>query len=77
MLRRALLAAVLTVAAAVFAFASPAQARFCKIDHQCYLTFYSDNTYTTVVGYDFTNCVGDVVSHGVRSSYQTFDEIPC
>lgn len=77
LLRRALIAAVLAVTAFVAVPGSPAQARACKIDHICYLDFYSDSTHTTLVGGTLTYCDGETTSWGRRSGYQEFTESPC
>ena len=77
MLRRVLVIAALVAATTLALPGSPAQARFCQIDYYCYLTFYSDSSHTSVVGEQYTNCVGDVSMWGVRSGYQEFVETPC
>lgn len=77
MFRRALLAVVLTTAASLFALSTPAQARFCMLDHYCVLAFYSDSTHTTLVGTQVTDCTGEVFKYGRRSAHQEFTETPC
>lgn len=64
------------IAAAVIVTPAPAQARICKIDHECYTTFYSDSSHTTVVGTLYENCQSEPTMRGVRSSFWTFREHP-
>ena len=77
MIRRILLAAVLAVAAFVAVPGTPAQARACWFDSECYTTFYSDATHTTVVGELYESCDGDRVGWGRRTGYYTFTESGC
>jgi hypothetical protein len=56
---------------------SPAQARACPLDWYCHWVYYSDSTYTTVVGERVTGCPGDSYGWGVRSSHQEYTEFPC
>ncbi|MFC5834566.1 DUF6289 family protein [Nonomuraea insulae] len=77
MIRRALLATVLGLAAVTIVTTGPAQARACRIDYTCVTTFYSDSAHTTVVGEKYEDCAGNASMWGVRSGYLTFDESPC
>jgi len=77
MLRRVLLIAALVAAATLAGPGSPAQARPCYQDHYCSFTYYSDSSYTTVVGFRFTDCNGESGGWGVRSGYLDFVETPC
>ncbi|MEU4510022.1 DUF6289 family protein [Nonomuraea wenchangensis] len=79
MIRRVLtplLATLLAAAAVTAATASPAQARACRIDHYCVTTFYSDGTYTTVVGELYEDCAGNRSMWGTRG-IPVFVETPC
>ncbi|MED7926450.1 DUF6289 family protein [Nonomuraea sp. LP-02] len=79
MIRRVLtplLATLLATAAVTAATATPAQARACQIDHHCVTTFYSDGTYTTVVGQLFEDCAGNRSMWGTRG-IPVFVETPC
>jgi hypothetical protein len=77
MLRRVLLTAVLVVTAVLAAPGSPAQARACPLDWACRWIYYSDATYTTVVGASDTSCSGDNQSWGRRTAYEMYTEAPC
>jgi hypothetical protein len=77
MIRRALLATLLGLATVAAVGATPAYARACMLDYSCVTTWYSDNTYTTVVGAKYESCVGDSYMWGVRSGHPTFVETPC
>jgi uncharacterized protein DUF6289 len=76
-LRRVLLTAALVGAAVLVVPGSPAQARACRIDHQCVTSYHSDASHTTIVGQKFEGCTGDVESWGVLSGYPVFVETPC
>ncbi|MFK3984054.1 DUF6289 family protein [Micromonospora sp. NPDC050397] len=77
MIRRVLLAAAIAVAALVVVPGTPAQARACKADHDCYTAFYSDSSHTTLVGALSESCDGTRSMWGRRSGYLTFSESPC
>ncbi|SEG96989.1 hypothetical protein SAMN05444920_110176 [Nonomuraea solani] len=76
MIRRALLATLLALAAVSVA-AAPAQARACKHGYTCVTVWYSDSTRTVVVGEKYEDCEGNAEMWGTRSGYVTFDESPC
>jgi len=77
MLRRVLITAVLVVTTVLAAPGSPAQARACPLDWFCHWVYYSDSTYTTVVGERVVGCSGDEYSWGVRSYHPDYTESPC
>ncbi|MFG1803637.1 DUF6289 family protein [Micromonospora carbonacea] len=77
MIRRVLLTAALVGASVLVVPGSPAQARACRIDHECVTTYYADSGRTTVVGERYESCSGTVYTWGVRSGYPTFVESPC
>ncbi|MFB4278335.1 DUF6289 family protein [Nonomuraea sp. MTCD27] len=77
MIRRALLATVLALAAVTTVTTGTAQARACKLGHACVTVYYSDSTRTTVVGERYEDCNGAVDMWGVRSGYLDFYESPC
>ncbi|QYC39719.1 hypothetical protein Nocox_10500 [Nonomuraea coxensis DSM 45129] len=70
------LLATIAVTAVTAVSAAPAQARACQIDHYCVTTFYSDGTYTTVVGQLYEDCAGNRSMWGTRG-YPVFVETPC
>lgn len=76
MFRRILLATALGIAVVAIP-AAPAQARVCKMDHECYTTYYSDFSHTTVVGGIYEGCDGTRISWGQRTAHVTFVETPC
>lgn len=43
----------------------------------CETAFYSDATYTTIVGERFKSCNGSVVMYGVTSPYKIMSCEPC
>ncbi|GAA3646806.1 hypothetical protein GCM10022224_007000 [Nonomuraea antimicrobica] len=77
MIRRALLATILGLAAVTAVTTGPAQARACQLSYTCVTTYYSDSAHTTVVGGKFEDCEGNTSTWGVRTGYLTFDESPC
>lgn len=76
MFRRILLATALGIAVVTVPAAS-AQARACMIGYECYTTYYSDSSHTTVVGGLYEGCDGTRSSWGQRTAYATFVETPC
>ena len=77
MLRRVLLTAALVAATVVAIPSSPALARACPLDWSCHWVYYSDSTYTTVVGERGVDCAGGSYSWGVTSTHQDYTESPC
>ncbi|RKR91365.1 hypothetical protein BDK92_5759 [Micromonospora pisi] len=77
MIRRVLLAATIAVAAFVIVPGSPAQARACKANHDCYTEFYSDSSHTVLVGSLSESCTGERDMWGRRTGYLVFSESPC
>lgn len=77
MIRRALVASVLAVAAFLAVPGSPAYARPCALGSYCYLDYYADSTYSVLVGSTYTGCDGSSSSWGVTTIYKDFLEIPC
>ncbi|WDZ86171.1 DUF6289 family protein [Micromonospora cathayae] len=77
MIRRAAVALVLAASAFAMIPGSPAQARACRIDFECYTTYYSDASKTTVVGSLYESCTGTRYFDGVRTGYLTFQETRC
>lgn len=79
MVRRVAAAAAVALATATVAVlpAAPAQARACKIDHMCTTYYYSDSSYTTIVGSLYEECDGSRYTWGTRTSHFTFSEVPC
>ncbi|MDG4803751.1 DUF6289 family protein [Micromonospora sp. WMMD980] len=77
MIRRAIVVAAIAVFVSVVVPGSPAQARACKIDHQCTTYYYSDSSHSTQVGSLYEECDGSRYSSGRRTGYLTFSEIPC
>ncbi|WP_205302722.1 DUF6289 family protein [Nonomuraea montanisoli] len=70
------LAVVLALAGAAVTSA-PAQARPCGLGNYCVTTYYSDSSWTTVVGQMVEECEGGGGSWGVRTIYKDFTERPC
>jgi hypothetical protein len=77
MIRRASVALVLAASVLAVLPGSPAQARACRIDHQCTTYYYSDSAHTTIVGGLYEECDGSRYSFGTRTGYLTFTEVPC
>ena len=77
MLRRVLMTAALVATAVLAVPGTPALARACPLDWYCHWVYYSDSTYTTVIGERVTGCSGDSYTWGVRSSHQDYTESPC
>jgi len=77
MLRRVLITAALVAATVLAIPGGAAQARACPLDWYCHWVYYSDSTYTTVVGERVSGCSGGSYSWGVRSSHQDYTESPC
>ncbi|GAA4587981.1 hypothetical protein GCM10023194_38420 [Planotetraspora phitsanulokensis] len=77
MIRRALVAAALATTALVALPAGPAQARACPLGYACKSTYYSDNSYTQVVGVFGGTCDGSAYNWGVKTVYQDYVETPC
>ena len=76
MIRRALLAVLVALATLTTVTSAPAHARACRIDYHCETTYYSDGSYTTVVGAKYEDCVGNESHWGTRG-YPVFVETPC
>ncbi|MEV8635093.1 DUF6289 family protein [Streptosporangium sp. NPDC051023] len=77
MMRRVLLATALTTTALAILPATPAQAMPCGLGHSCSTTYYSDDSHTTAVGGEWTDCDGYTVSWGVRGGYSTRYDSEC
>ncbi|WP_018220689.1 DUF6289 family protein [Salinispora pacifica] len=77
MTRRLFVVLAFLAAAILVSPAAPAAARACKFGYECYTTFYSNPSHTTVVGSLHEDCQGEPTMVGTRSGFKTFQEYPC
>jgi hypothetical protein len=80
MIRRIVSSAVLASAlvAAPLLVAAPAQSiPLCKAGYQCERTYYSDNTFDTVVGQNVRFCDGSIEVWGTTTRWLITSQIQC
>ncbi|WP_018253653.1 DUF6289 family protein [Salinispora mooreana] len=77
MIRRLFVVLAFLATAVLVSPAAPASARACTFGHECYTTFYSDPSHTTMVGSLHEDCQGEPTMVGSRSGFKTFQEYPC
>ncbi|WP_019871200.1 DUF6289 family protein [Salinispora oceanensis] len=77
MIRRLFVVLAFLAATVLVSPAAPAPARACTFGFECYTTFYSDPSHTSVVGSLYEDCQGEPTMLGTRSAFKTFQEYPC
>ncbi|MFF4412266.1 DUF6289 family protein [Streptosporangium sp. NPDC001559] len=76
-MRRVLLVTAFAAPLLALLPAAPAQAMPCGMGRSCSTTYYSDDSLTTAVGGEWTDCYGYTASWGVWSGHSTYYESDC